>query len=62
MTNLEALKDAGVIAAECEDHMTDDDRAAVDSLTTDEISAMISGGQKLGQNFFERLCPHGIYF
>lgn len=62
MTNLDTLKDAGVINADCIEHMTDDDRTAIDSLTADEIAAMISGGQKLGQNFFERMCPHGIYF
>lgn len=62
MNNLDALKDAGVITADCEEHLTDDDRTAIGSLTEEEVASMISGGQKLGQKFFERMCPHGIFF
>lgn len=62
MTNLDTLREAGVISAEGMDEMTADDQRAVESLTAGEISAMISGGQKLGQDFFKRQYPHGIYF
>ncbi len=62
MTNMATLKDAGVISAEAEKRMTDEDYAAIETLSADEVEYMISGGLKLGKDFFDRLGAHGIYF
>lgn len=60
--NLQALIQAGVVPDRCRDDLTDEDIEAINSLTDDEVTYMISGAQKLGDDFFKRHCPHGFYF
>ena len=73
MSNLETLIAGGVLPASLGDNpagskgfnieqLTDDEKCAIEELTDDEVTHMISGGHKLGLEFFVKHCPHGAFF
>jgi hypothetical protein len=60
MTNLERLKQAGLVSDDCE--FNDDEESAIEALTHDEVNALISSKDKLGEDFINRHMPHGMMF
>jgi hypothetical protein len=60
MTNLERLKEANLVPDDCE--FDEDEEAAIESLTHDEVNALISTKQKLGDDFINKNTPHGMMF
>lgn len=60
MTNIERLTDAGVVPP---DHKFDEEeKKALESLSTHEVDALISSKRKLGEDFIEKHVPHGFMF
>jgi len=62
MSNIEQLIESGVIPADYAENLSESELYAISSLSEDEVKFMISGALKLGPEFFEKHCPHGIYF
>jgi hypothetical protein len=60
MTNLEKLQEAGLIADNYE--FTDEDKEAIESMTSAEVNHLISTKEKLGESFINRHVPHGMMF
>lgn len=62
-SNLESLVEAGVIPADSVDDLTDDDLTAIESMSQEEVTSVITITRKLGgKDFFKKLCPHGAFF
>jgi hypothetical protein len=60
MTNIERLTDAGVVPA---DHQFDEDeKEAIESLSSYEVDALIASKDKLGEDFIQKHVPHGFMF
>jgi hypothetical protein len=60
MTNLERLKQAGLVPDDYE--FDQNEEAAIESLTNEEVNALISSKQKLGEDFINTHAPHGMMF
>jgi len=60
--NLGVLIEAGVIPEGTRNELTDEDLVAIESLSQEEVSTVISVTGKLGDEFFKKLCPHGAFF
>jgi hypothetical protein len=63
-TNVEKLKDAGIIPSEFKS-LARDDEAAIESLTDEEIEAIISSSLKLhekNKDFTKEYAKHGFLY
>ena len=60
MTNLERLKQAGVVPEDYEFSQGEED--TIESLSTQEVDSLISSKQKLGDDFINSHVPHGMMF
>jgi hypothetical protein len=60
MTNLERLKEAGLVPDEYE--FNEDEQSAIESLSSQEVQALISSKEKLGADFINTHAPHGMMF
>jgi hypothetical protein len=60
MTNLERLKQAGLVPEDYE--FDEDEKAAMESLSTQEVESLISSKNKLGEDFINEHVPHGMMF
>ena len=60
MTNIERLTDAGVCTAG--ERFTEDEKKAIESLSHQEVDALISSKEKLGDDFIKKHVPHGMMF
>ena len=60
MTNLEKLRQAGLIDKEYK--FNKKEIVAIESLTTAEVNALIRGKEKLGETFIKNHMPHGMMF
>ena len=60
MTNLERLKQADVVPADYE--FDESEKAAIESLSSQEVDSLISTKNKLGENFINEHVPHGMMF
>lgn len=60
MTNLERLKQAGLVPNDYE--FDSDEQAAIESLSTQEVESLISSKNKLGEDFINEHVPHGMMF
>lgn len=58
MSNLSRLQAAGIVAANA--NFNPSDQQIIDSLTDDEVSALISVKQKVPASFFEQHAQAGI--
>jgi hypothetical protein len=58
--NIQALTNAGLITSGYE--FTADEQAAIESLSADEVQALISAADKLGKDFLAKSSPHGLLF
>ena len=59
-TNLEQLQEAGLI--DPKHKFSDEEKAAIESLTDAEVNHLISSKQKLGEAFIKKHMPHGMMF
>jgi hypothetical protein len=60
MTNIERLTEAGVVD---DDYKFDDDeKEAIEALSHQEVNAIISSKDKLGEDFIKKHVPHGMMF
>jgi hypothetical protein len=59
-TKLEQLQDAGLVEKNYK--FTDDEKAAIESLSDAEVNHLISSKQKLGEGFIKKHVPHGMMF
>ena len=60
MTNIERLREAGVVD---DDYKFDqDEKDAIESLSHQEVNAIISSKDKLGEDFIKKHVPHGMMF
>lgn len=59
-TNLEQLREAGLVDKDYK--FSDDEKAAIESLSDAEVSHLISSKQKLGDAFVKKHMPHGMMF
>ncbi len=57
MSNLSRLTDAGLIASNAS--FSEADQAVINSLSEDEVSALISISQKVPKDFLQRHCTSG---
>jgi hypothetical protein len=60
MTNLERLKQAGLVPDDYE--FEGEDETAIESLSSQEVDSLISSKEKLGEDFIQRHVPHGMMF
>jgi flavin-dependent dehydrogenase len=60
-TNLATLTKAGVVPADYS-LFTSAEKAAIESLSSSEVAAIISTKTKLGTEFFSKHCTHGMYY
>ncbi len=60
MTNLERLKQAGLVPDDYE--FNQNEEAAIESLTNEEVNGLISSKEKLGEDFITTHVPHGMMF
>jgi len=60
MTNIEKLKEAGLIPDDYE--FDGDEQSAIESLSQQEVEALISSKEKLGADFINSHAPHGMMF
>jgi hypothetical protein len=60
MTNLERLKEAGLVSQGYE--FTQSEQNAIESLSKEEVNSLISSKKKLGEDFIKRHVPHGMMF
>lgn len=59
-TNIERLREAGVIKAGYE--FNPPDTKALERLSEEEVNVLINVYKELGEKFLEKNCPHGIVF
>jgi hypothetical protein len=59
--NLKTLTEAGVIPKDYK-HLTDAEKAAIETLSDHEVNAIISTKTKLGHEFFSKHAPHGMLY
>lgn len=59
-TNLEQLQEAGLVDKDYK--FTEEEKAAIESLTNAEVNHLISSKQKLGDAFIKKHMPHGMMF
>lgn len=59
-SNIEKLQKARLVPPAFE--FSDKERAALESLTASEVTALISTSQKLGRDFFAKYAAHGFAF
>lgn len=59
--NLARLVEAKIIPKNYE-HFTPAEKKALESLSTSEVSAIISSGAKLGKKYFAKHAAHGMYY
>ena len=60
MTNIERLTESGVCPAS---HQFDEEeKQAIESLSPQEVDALISSKEKLGDDFIKKHVPHGLMF
>lgn len=59
-TNLEQLQEAGLVDKDYK--FTEEEKAAIESLTDAEVNHLISSKQKLGDAFIKKHMPHGMMF
>ena len=59
--NLARLTEAKVIPKDYA-HLTPAEKTALESLSTSEVSAIISTGTKLGKKYFAKHAAHGMYY
>ena len=57
-TNTEQLRAARIALPK----LSAEERAAVESLTPDEVKSIVSAKQKLGDEFIKKHVPHGMMF
>lgn len=62
MTNLERLRSEDIVPQRCYDHFTDAEKAAIESLTVEEVDAIISSASKIDPDFLKRHAEHGILY
>jgi hypothetical protein len=60
MTNLERLKEAGLVPDDYE--FDGNEESAIESLSHQEVEALISSKEKLGAEFINAHAPHGMMF
>ena len=60
MTNLERLKQAGMVPDDYEFNSSEE--AAIESLSSQEVDSLISSKNKLGEDFINTHVPHGMMF
>jgi hypothetical protein len=60
MTNLERLKQAGLVPDDYE--FNQNEEATIESLTHEEVNGLISSKEKLGEDFINTHVPHGMMF
>ena len=60
MTNREILESAGIIKDGSQ--FTPEQYASIESLSEEEVEALISSKSKLGEDFLEANCPHNFVF
>jgi len=60
MTNLERLKQAGLVPDDYEFDASE--QAAIESLSNQEVDSLISSKEKLGEDFMNAHVPHGMMF
>jgi predicted lactoylglutathione lyase len=60
MTNLERLKEAGLVPDDYE--FDQNEETAIESLSNEEVNALISSKEKLGGDFIQTHVPHGMMF
>lgn len=60
MTSLERLTQAGLV--EPTHQFDQDEKDAIESLTSGEVEALISSKEKLGEDFINEHVPHGMMF
>ena len=61
MKNIERLTEAGIIP-EGYDKLSDDEKATINNLSSDEVEAIISTNSKMGPEFFGKHAPHGMAY
>jgi len=60
MTNLERLKQAGLVPNDYE--FDEGEQTAIESLSSQEVDSLISSKNKLGEDFINEHVPHGMMF
>jgi len=60
MTNLERLKEAGLVPEDYD--FTKKEETAIESLSKEEVNSLISSKHKLGEDFVKNHMPHGMMF
>ena len=60
MTNLERLKQARLVPEDYE--FDENEKTAIESLSTPEVESLISSKNKLGEDFINEHVPHGMMF
>jgi hypothetical protein len=60
MTNLERLKEANLVPDDYE--FDENEKNAIESLSPQEVQALISSKEKLGSDFINTHAPHGMMF
>jgi len=60
MTNIERLTQSGVCPAS--HHFDEEEKKAIESLSPQEVDAIISSKEKLGDDFIKKHVPHGMMF
>jgi len=59
--NFKALTAGGVIPEDYR-HLTDAEKAALETLSDHEVNAVITSKNKLGIDFFRKQAPHGFVY
>ena len=60
MTNIERLTESGVCPAS--HRFDEEEKKAIESLSPQEVDALISSKEKLGDDFIKKHVPHGMMF
>ena len=60
MTNLDRLEQAGLVEPNYQ--FDQDEKDAIESLSSAEVDALISSKEKLGEDFIRDHVPHGMMF
>ncbi len=61
MSNMDRLTEAGIIP-QGYDKLTDEEKAAIASMSNDEIESLISASAKMDPDFLAKHAPHGMAY
>ena len=61
MSNMDRLTEAGVIP-QGYDKLSDEEKAAIASMSNDEVESLISASAKMDPDFLAKHAPHGMAY